>query len=495
MERILLAGLGGFALGLLAYSYVSFGWSGIAFALFTGCILVGLYTCRKQKSLALAGVVLIAASLGMARLELAPSELPKVFVPLVGTEGSLEGKVVAEPDLRESSQRVTMEIDEDGVKTRVLAVAPLFPEVSYGEMLRVEGLFERPEPFATDGGRIFAYDRFLAKDGVFAVVSGASLEVVGEREGFNHVLGLFPDLKRAGMNALSTALPEPHASLASGLILGGKQGLGDALLDDFVRSGLVHIVVLSGYNVMIVAEFVLRAFGFLQKRKAAWLAGATIAAFVLVAGAGAASVRAGIMAGIALYARASGRTYDALRALLLAGFLMVLASPLSLAYDPGLQLSFIATLGLIFGAPLAEARLAFIKSAFLREIASATIAAQVAVLPLLLYQNGLFSIVALPANLLVLPVVPLAMLASALAGVAGFLVPGIAPVVGLPAYGLLSYVIAFVEFSSGLPLAAFSVPAFPAYMVMVAYAAVAYFVAVLTRRTGRVISLPERSSP
>lgn len=470
MDRYLLAGLLGFGLGVFLYSYVPLGWSGVLLSLLLAAAV--LVTKKRTAVTTLIAIALACVALGEARLLVTPTHLPEAFTSSINTDVAFDGIVVVDPDLREETQRLTVEVTKEGVTTRILAVAPLFPHVAYGDHLHIEGLLELPEPFDTDNGRTFRYDTFLAKDGVFAIMHEAHIRVEGHREGIAaHIFGFFTDLKNAGLQALSAALPEPAASLAGGLILGGKQGLGEKLLQDFVRSGLVHIVVLSGYNVMIVAEFVLRALGKLSKRKAAIAAAFTIAGFVLVAGAGAASVRAGIMACIALYARASGHTYNALRALLFAGLLMILWNPLSLAYDPGFQLSFLATLGLIFGAPIAQEKLSFIRSDFLREIVASTIAAQIAVLPLLLYQNGLFSVVALPANLLVLPMVPLAMLASAIAMLVGFVAPLLAPIAGLPAYALLSYIIWLVQMTSSLPLATLSIPAFPAWVMLLAYVA------------------------
>lgn len=480
MAVFFLTGITGFAAGVLAYSFLLGTWPGVAALV---VVASALFLLPRTKVSILAGVFMFLAALGMARVMFVPAVLPEPFRELVGSEVEIEGIVVSDPDLREVSKRLTIETHKEGATTRILVVAPVYPEVRYGERIRAEGELTLPEAFATDDGRTFSYDKFLAKDGVFALLENADVEVIAPRSGILATTrGALSDFKFAGIDALTRALPEPQASLAAGLILGGKQGLGATLLDDFIASGLVHIVVLSGYNVMIVAEFVLRAFGFLPKRRAALLGTLTIAAFVLAAGAGAASVRAGIMAGVAVFGRATGRTYDAFRALLLAGVLMVLISPLTLAFDPGFQLSFIATLGLIFGAPLVERRLAFIQSAFLREIAAATIAAQVSVLPLLLYQNGLFSLVALPANLLVLPIIPLTMLTSAFAGVAGFLIPGIAPVLAFPAYLLLSYVISVVEIAAQLPLATFSLPSFPFILVLFAYALLALFLVQASRR-------------
>jgi competence protein ComEC len=169
-----------------------------------------------------------------------------------------------------------------------------------------------------------------------------------------------------------------------------------------------------------------------------------------------------------------------------AGLIMLLWNPLTLAFDTGFQLSFVATLGLIFGIPIVERWFMWVRSLFMREIVSSTVAAQIAVLPLLLYQNGLFSVIALPANVLVLPLVPLAMLLSALSGIAGFLVPALAPAVSFPAYLVLSYITGIAENAANLPFAAFSLPAFPFVLVLLAYAFLGVYVA--RQRVAQIVS-------
>lgn len=483
MDRYLLWGVIGFAFGILLYAYFPLGVSGALALVLLGTVLSGFFVLRKeQKTLLLASVLLLGAALGASRVLLMPHALPDAFVPLLDSKLTIEGVVVVDPDVRETNQRLTIEVAREGEKTNVLVIAPRFPSVRYGEHVEASGTLQKPEPFETNGGRTFAYDRFLEKDGVFAVLSRASLEVVAPRAGvWSSVRGALSDLKFWGIDALSAALPEPHASLASGLLLGGKQGLGKDLLNDFITAGLVHIVVLSGYNVSIVADFVMRVFGFFSRAAAPFIGGFSILAFVLMAGAGPASVRAGIMAAIALYARATGRTYEALRALVASGLCMLLWNPLTLPYDPGFQLSFLATLGLIFGVPLLTPRLTFLKSTFLIEVVAATVCAQIAVLPLLLYQNGLFSMVALPANVLVLPLVPFAMLLSFIALIAGALLPGVAPLIAFPAYLVLSYFTGIVEFVANLPLAAISLPAFPFIVSLLAYAGLTAWVWKLMR--------------
>lgn len=476
-DRIFFISAIAFAFGVFARSFYVLPWSVIFLGATGALAFLIIWFVRRRSIYIFFSVALFAGFFGVARVSLLPTQLPNVFEKHLGTEVTFSGVVVSAPDIRETNQRVVVAVSEKSKKTRILTVVSLAIPVVYGERVTVRGKLETPISFTTSYGRTFRYDRYLATKGVFAIMQHASLTRVASPSGFfTRVYSFVISVKQIFLRALSRALPEPSASLAGGLIAGGTQGLGTSLTSDFIRSGLIHIVVLSGYNVMIVAETVLFALAFLSRRTAAIVATTVIATFVFAAGAGAASVRAGIMACFALIARATGRTYDVTRALVVAILLMLLWNPLLLAFSFGFDLSVIATLGLIFGAPLIEPRLTFIKHIFLRETAAATITAQIAVLPLLLYVNGLFSLVALPANLLVLPFVPAAMAASAIAGVAGLVVPAFATVIGLPAYALLSYITAIVHTASTLPLAAFAVPEFSFAWVVLAYALLAFFV-------------------
>jgi competence protein ComEC len=460
----------GFSSGVLARSLFVFGWGALAFVLLLALVFAVMWMKDRAKQYAVVVVFLLAAALGVGRTVLVPQALPLSLESLVGTTVSLDGVVSADPDIRDVTQRVTVSVKKDGVQTRILAVASLYPELSYGEHVTISGKLEKPKPFDSEGGRVFRYDQYLAKDGIFGIIQQAYIKSTAPPSGFfTHALDLLYGAKHVFVNGLEEALPEPASALAEGLLVGGKQGLGKTLTDDFTAAGLIAIVVLSGYNVMIVAEAVMRGFSFLPKRFAISAAGLAIIGFVIAAGSGSSALRAGLMACLALYARSTGRSYNALRALFFVLLVLLLWNPLSLAFDPGFELSFIATFGLIIGTPLIEARILFIKNAFLREIAATTTAAQIAVVPLLIYITGNLSFVSLPANLLVLPVVPLTMLLSFIAGLIGIVFPAIAPVLGLPAYIFLSYIIWMGKFAAGLPLAHMIVPAFSIVFVVIAY--------------------------
>lgn len=485
--RLFFTAVTGFMSGILCRSLYFVPWEGSALVGFLAVVFFCAYRVRGARTFLFLAISLAALSLGALRVALVPSSIPPAFASDLGSRVTLEGVIARDPDRRETSDRVTVEVAKDGVRTRILAVVSQYPRVTVGERVRVTGTLQKPAPFETDGGRTFRYDEFLRKDGIFAMMPHASILVLEEPSGFRYrTLALLAAIKDRFSDGIDAALPEPESALALGVLVGGKQGLGSVLLAAFTVAGLVQVVVLSGYNVMVVAEGTLATLRFLPRRTALLIAGLFITLFVVLAGAGTSAVRAGLMALLALTATAFDREYDALRALLVALVAMLLVNPLLLAFDPGLELSVCATLGLLLASPAIAVRLAWVRSAPLREAIATTLAAQLFVLPLLLYQSGLLSFVALPANLLVLPAVPIAMAASFLAGIVGMLAPGIAPVVGVPAYLALRYIIMVAEVSARIPYASVVLGAFPFALVLVAYAGIAF----LIRKSGRTRGAP-----
>ena len=196
------------------------------------------------------------------------------------------------------------------------------------------------------------------------------------------------------------------------------------------------------------------------------------------------------MAMLAMYARHAGRTYEPLRALLVAAFAMTLWNPFTLAFDPGFQLSALAMLGLTLFTPVFDRHLAWIPKRFaLREIVSSTLATQIAVLPLILYQDGLLSLLALPANVLAMIPVPLAMLASFAAAIGGMIFGSYAAPLALPAYMLLSYIIEVAHFFASLPFASVTIGTFSVWWMIGAYAILfGGFLVYEKRRSGEVDS-------
>jgi len=214
-DALLLSGVIGFASGILCRSFLFLPWPVLGLLVLLALVCAGAWRLSRRKLHVLLATFLLAATLGAGRVMLAPAALPDALLPLVGSEAVLEGRVVAEPDIRETTQRVTVEVGEGKEKTKVLAVAPLYPEVRYGAQVRIEGSLAFPEPFITDTGRTFRYDRFLAKDGIFALAESASVKTLRDPEGPKAAaMNALFDGKRAFLAGLASALPEPGASRA-----------------------------------------------------------------------------------------------------------------------------------------------------------------------------------------------------------------------------------------------------------------------------------------
>jgi competence protein ComEC len=433
---------------------------------------------------AAASITLFAFALGIARMDAAILQPDLILSHYINHYVRLEGVVIAEPDHREANDRLSIRADrlvEGGatstVAAGVLVVLPAHSAASYGDRVVVAGVLKTPQAFDSGEGRQFDYPSYLAAQGIQFQLSPAGLTSATEGQG-NPLKTAAIDIKEAFESGLGAVLPEPQAGFAAGIDVGDKRSLGADLSKDFQRSGLIAMVVLSGYNITIVinaAYWLLARMPFVRTVRFAPLIAsmAIIVFFVLIAGGATSAIRAGAMALVAAYARFSRRLFLAGRALALACVVIVLWNPYVLVFDPGFQLSALATLGLIALAPLLATWLLFIPKRWgLREIASTTAAAQLAVLPLLLYQTGSLSIYALPANFITLPFVPYAMFFALVAGVAGYLLGPLGTIAALPAYLLLSYIVQIARWTASLPFAGLSLPAFSAWWLVPCYAAI-----------------------
>lgn len=254
------------------------------------------------------------------------------------------------------------------------------------------------------------------------------------------------EIRQRASEGLGRGMPPREAELARGFVLGEDERIDEKTKEDFRRSGLSHLLAVSGQNVTLLALLampVLGALGIALRERLVWVL-ALIAVYVPVAGAGPSIQRAGVMGAIGVLATLSGRRSSRLYALILAALVTLAIAP-SVAADIGWQLSFAAVLGILaLAAPLREALLGRLGSrAWRRAVAEAiavTVAATLATAPLIAFHFEELSTVGLLANLLALPAVApamwLGMLASAAAQVPGL---PLEPLNGLDAL-LLAYV-------------------------------------------------------
>lgn len=373
-------------------------------------------------------------------------------------EIALKVFVSKEPQIKEKYQSVVVE-SEEGMK--ILLSVNLHENLKYGDEIDLKCLLKIPE----NRGGEFDYRMYLAKDGIFYLCQNTSYEKTGENKGNKIYLAILK-LKNNLEKNISKTVPEPEATLANGLIFGGSSGLPKDVSENFSKTGLSHIVAVSGFNVTIIAEY-LMFFGIwigLWRKQAFWFAVIGILFFVLAIGLPSSAVRAGIMGTLLLWAMKNGRLANSKNAIIFAAGVMLFFNPLLLRWDIGFQLSFLATLGIVEFSPIWEKfvfekfkNIGFLENVFL------TLSATIFVIPIILFNFQTLSIISLLSNFLVLSIIPLAMILIFLTSVAGifgeFISLPFAWVTFLP----LKYIIEIVNYLGNLRWASVKIDNFNAY--------------------------------
>jgi len=337
----------------------------------------------------------------------------------------MEGVIVSYPQVRENGVQYIVQMDTiwDGPKKRPVTGRALVRSQDagfvYGDRVRVRGV--PMEPPVLPG---FDYRRYLARKGVHTLVRRAEMHLLAHGQG-NPILAVLYDVRARASDILNQLMPEPYAALANGMILGIESGIPRDLYEQFNLTGTSHVIVISGSNIALVSAILLLLFSAIARGREKLATLATLAGiglYVLLVGADAAVVRAGIMGGLYVAAIALHRQTTAIVSLFTAGLIMLLLNPLTL-WDVGFQLSFMATLGLIlFSRPLqvrwrwwAGRRLPRLANNLLSEGLLITLAAQITTMPLVVYYFGRLSIISFLANLLILPAQPPILIAGGLA--------------------------------------------------------------------------------
>lgn len=452
-----------FTIGVAIESILNYGYS---FAVL--CTLVALFvllTSRvrsRAKSVVFVSLVLIGVAFGAFRVDVSRAKTDAHALDnLAGKVTEISGVVIDEPDVREEYTNIVLEtrsvLGSAGPRlgreiNNVLVRVPAYPEYKYGDEVSVIGKITIPKNFQPeDNTRAFDYQSYLTKDDIFYQMYFPKVSVLEHNKG-NIIREKLFTFKSWLIKNISQNIPEPEASLASGITLGAKQSLGEELIMKFRETGVAHIVVLSGYNIAVVAGIISRLIMFMPFTIRLIMSAFGIVLFAVMVGGGATVVRATAMALVVIIARVLGREGDALRVLVLVGGLMVFVNPMILLHDVSFQLSFSATLAIVVFVPVIEKYFSFVSNRVLREIVVTTFATQIFVLPLIMYHMGSVSLVGFIANIFILPVVPVAMMLVALVAIFSW-VPVLGSVLAFLAYTLLAYTVTLVEFFARVPFA------------------------------------------
>lgn len=383
----------------------------------------------------------------------------------------LTGRVEKEPEPSLDNQKVEFS-PENYSGGKILLTLDRHTNVKYGDRISIYGRVKEP---VSNGD--FDYKSYLLMRGITTVSYFPEVKVIGA-DGGNFILSALYSLRRSFNERIGVLYNEPHASLLSGLLLGTRKSMSQSLVDSFNRTGTTHIVAISGYNITIIAVIFLSsllALG-LARPKAFYFAVAGIILFTLFTGASASVIRAAIMGILILIAQKFGRLSSATNALFFAAAVMLLINPMVVRFDAGFQLSFLSTMGLIYIVPWLEKKFVWLTNKFeLRTMVAATLAAQIAVLPVLIYNFGQMSVIAPLANILVLPFIPLAMLLGFLSTALSFLWLPLGRVIGMFGWVVLDYEIKIITFLSNFSFSSFTIAQINIFWVILYYLGLVLF--------------------
>jgi len=261
----------------------------------------------------------------------------------------------------------------------------------------------------------------------------------------NYILSRIYEFRGRIVEIYQRVLPEPMASLLTGIVLGVKSSLPYDFNEALRNTGVIHVVVASGTNITFVVVFLIFIFNrFFNRRLAILLSFLGIIFYSAMAGFQAPIVRASLMALTVLSSQILGRQSFGLLSLTFAVLMMLFINPLYIQ-DVGFQLSVMATLGLLAIGPIFK-RWKFFSIPFIGEDLKTTLSAQIMVLPILLFSFGKVSILSPIVNALVLWVIPPVMILGFVIAVLGLIYFPLAQIVSYFAYGFLFYFVEMVRF-------------------------------------------------
>ncbi|MBP8251022.1 MAG: ComEC family competence protein [Herpetosiphon sp.] len=436
-----------------------------------------VFILRRWNSIWLIPIVMIGFGFGIARMALVDPHLDQNHVRvLAGEEVQIEGIVVDEPRWTAEGQRMTIEsqrlmLDNRLVTTHGLVLVELPPEPARmrGERMVIVGTLVLPE-----SGRGFDYAQYLARRNVFVLMKSAHVrQAMSPEPSLRHSLLSF---KQRTQRVILRLMPEPQASLLIGILLGIQSSVPESMWLDFNRTGTSHILVISGWNISIIVIALLaiaKQLGW-SERVGIGVACLLIIVYVLLVGASASVVRAAIMGMIVAFAPLFSRRSDPWTALAAACLIMTIYNPQTL-WDLGFQLSALATASLFAWSSWVEGGVRWlIRWRWLEwtvEPLTATLAAQIWALPIILYTFGNLSLIAPLANVLMVPVVPLAMAAGAALASLGLIARWVASLVLPLAWMCLTWLTWIAHRLAATPWAAVSLPPFAVQWILGFYLA------------------------
>lgn len=425
-------GCGGIFIGICIAQYANPDYFSSFFVLIIAIVLIVIVFWRRYIYL-IPFLIIGGGLIGLWRGSLSQVELVK-YKPLYGKNITINGSVRDDIDTGESGQIVirldNILIDNEKLSGVLWVTAETESDIKRGDLLTIRG-------------------KLVAGFGTFSgTVYRANIEKITHPQPGD----IARQIRDWFADAIRRVISNPESSLGIGFLVGQRRALPADLVLALQLVGLTHVVVASGYNLTILVRLARRLFEKISKYLSALSAGVMIFSFMAITGLSPSMSRAGLVSALSLLAWYYGRKFHPIVLLLIAIAITVLLNPSYAWGDLGWQLSFASFAGVMILAPLVSRYLFDDKKlGFVAQVLVETSSAFLVTAPIIIMAFGQISNVSIISNLLVLPLVPIAMLLTFIAGIGSLLLPSIGWLIAMPATWILKYMVNITEYLAALP--------------------------------------------
>ncbi len=461
------------------------------FIIFSGFILMlivlALWKLNEKLRLLFCGIIVFYLVGGVYYLYVYNQNTYK-FSSYSGQQVFISGYINSAPDIDGSKavyELVTQEIsvgdgslEPNKLRGKIL-LTTLCNEVElieYGREVRVSGTLNIPKGSTNPEG--FSYRTYLSHNGISATLFARGYNIkLGDKNNGNILVQAGLNIRARIVHVINQSLPPQQAGLLNGMLIGYKQDLSEEVQDAFSKSGLSHIMAVSGSNVGFIVLPLIFIFGKLKVRRkyANTLIIAILMLFTLITGFEPSVLRAVIMAAVILIGQMLLKETEIFTSISFAALLLMVYNP-GILFNIGFQLSFAATISLVLFYKYLKEKLSFkFIPSFLADVLAATISAQIGVLPITVFYFNKLSIVSIISNLLVVPLVEFITILGTLMAILGQLHIVFSTLIGYINNVLLSIVLLVTKVSSEMPWSVITLTTPSVILVVFYYAAITYF--------------------
>lgn len=364
----------------------------------------------------------------------------------------LTGKVISEPIQKDDRQQFILEVfninGQEIKKEKTLVYASKVYKIEYGDIVFVSGKLNIPEkpvfPYNFD------YNMYLQRENIYTILYQQNFELIDKQP--NKIKLVSIKIKNNIESKIDEFFKEQISSVLKSMIIGNKFALDKDVKDNFINTGLIHILVISGLHIGFCCAIFMFAFKLLGlKLNCVYLL--TIPAlffYVLLTGANPPAIRAAVMLTCLLVSLMLNREPLIYNALALAAFIILIFNPQSL-FTASFQLSFLATIGILYLYPKFSTCFGKIKNKYIGyvwDIICVTLSAQIALIPLLVFYFGKLSIISFVLNLIVVPIIPIIICLFLVFYISTFISYYIALSISFVLTFLLKFILCIINYSS-----------------------------------------------